>query len=80
MITADTLKLLTNFGPTALAQTLGHSGYTGAVFKTAKFLGLTNGNQFCYAVTFPDESGTGVETGKVFLTYDPVKNQVIADY
>lgn len=80
MITADTLKTLTTFTTHGLAMALHHSGYTGASFKTAKFLGLTNGGQFCYQVTYHDDAGTGAEQGKVFLTYDPVAGQVTADY
>jgi hypothetical protein len=81
MIDAETLKTLTTFTPHGLAMALHHSGYTGASFKTAKFLGLTNGGQFCYAVTFHDDAGTGeIEKGKVFLSYDPVAGKVTADY
>ena len=81
MITADTLKTLTTFTTHGLAMALHHSGYTGAVFKTAKFLGITNGGQFCYHVTYHDDAGTGEdEQGKVFLTYDPTVGKVSADY
>jgi hypothetical protein len=80
MITADTLKTLTTFTTHGLAMALHHSGYTGAVFKTAKFLGITNGGQFCYGVTFHDEEGMGEGHGKVFLSYDPTEGKVSADY
>ena len=80
MITADTLKTLTTFTTHGLAMALHHSGYTGAVFKTAKFLGITNGGQYCYGVTFHDEEGMGTGQGKVFLTYDPTAGVVSADY
>ena len=80
MITADTLKTLTTFTTHGLAMALHHSGYTGAVFKTAKFLGITNGGQFCYSVVYNDEDGLGEQKGKVFLTYDPVAGKVTADY
>jgi hypothetical protein len=80
MITADTLKTLTSFTTHGLAMALHHSGYTGAAFKSCKFLGLTNGGQFCYHVTFYDEEGMGEGHGKVFLSYDPAKGQVIAGY
>jgi hypothetical protein len=80
MITADTLKTLTSFTTHGLAMALHHSGYTGCTFKSAKFLGITNGGQFCYAVTYHDDSGTGVVKDKVFLTYDHAKGMVIADY
>ena len=81
MITADALKTLTSFTKGALARALADSGYTGASFESAKFLGMTNGGQFCYSVTYYDDAGTGeVETGKVFLSYDPTAGKVTADY
>ena len=64
-----------------LAMALKHSGYTGAVFKTAKFVGITNGGQFAYKVTYHDEAGTGKdEVGQVYLSYDPAAGMVTADY
>jgi hypothetical protein len=78
MITADTLKTLTSFTTHGLAIALHHSGYKGAAFKTAKFVGMTNGGQFCYTVTYTEYDAE--QTGKVFLTYDPAKGQVIAGY
>ena len=80
MITADTLKTLTSFTTHGLAMALHHSGYTGASFKTAKFLGITNGGQFCYSVTYYDDTGLGEQQGKVFLSYDPTAGKVTADY
>ena len=78
MITADTLKTLTSFTTHGLAMALHHSGYKGAQFKTAKFVGITNGGQYCYTVTYTEHDAE--QTGKVFLTYDPAKGQVIAGY
>jgi hypothetical protein len=81
MITAETLKQLTTMGPTMLAQVLNHSGYTGAVFKSAEFVGITNGGEFAYKVVYFDDAGTGKDAvGKVFVKYDPTTNQVSADY
>jgi len=80
VITADTLKTLTTFTTHGLAMALHHSGYKDAQFKTAKFVGITNGGQFCYGVTFQDEESMGTGQGKVFLTYDPVAGKVSADY
>ena len=71
MITADKLALLINMPAVMLEQTLPAKGRPK--LKTAKFLGLTNGHQFCYAVT----DAEGVE-GKVFLTYIHAQDQVIA--
>lgn len=80
MITADTLKTLTTFTTVGLARVLDLSGYKMCSFKTAKFLGITNAGQFCYHVTYHDDSGTGEEQGKVYLTYDHTKGSVTADF
>ena len=80
MILADTLKLLTTQTPTGLALILKHSGYTGCSFKSAKFLGITNGGDFCYQVTYYDDAGTGEEVGKVFVKYDTKNHAVTADF
>jgi hypothetical protein len=81
MLTADKVTLLTTMGPTALKMTLASSGYSGNAFKTAKFVGITNGGQFCYKVTFFDEAGTGKdEVGKVFVSYDHANDSITADF
>lgn len=80
MLTAEKLKTLTELGPKGLAVFLAQSGYTGASFKTVKFIGLTNGGQLCYKVTYFDDAGTGEETGKVFISYDHASDRVTADY
>ena len=80
MITADTLKTLTTLGPSGLSAFLFNSGYQGWQFKSTKFLGITNGGQFCYSMVYDDRDGLGEQTGKVFLTYDHATNTVSADY
>jgi hypothetical protein len=76
MITAETLKTLTTFTTEALHRAVGNAGkdYT---FTGSKFLGLTNGNQFCYHVVHQVKGGT--DSCKVFLTYDPAAGRVSAD-
>jgi len=78
MITADTLKTLTSFTAPALTRAARDAGYRGPEFSSCKFIGITNGGQFCYTVTFQVKGGT--DSTKVFLTYDPVEGRVIADY
>ena len=78
MITADKLKTLTSFTADALTRAANVSGYKGPDFTGAKFLGITNGGQFCYTVVFPVKDGT--DSTKVFLTYDHTAGKVIADY
>jgi hypothetical protein len=79
MITAERLQVLTSYNSGALAKTLATSGYAGMSFAGAKFLGITNGGQFCYRVEYYDEDGRGQTFGKVFLTYNPAEDRVIAD-
>jgi hypothetical protein len=81
MLTADKVKLLTTMGPTALKLTLASSGYTGQAFKSAKFVGITNGGQFCYQVTYFDDACTGKdEIGKVFVAYNHANDSITADF
>ena len=78
MITADKLALLTNMPAAMLTMAAKDAGYKGPEFTSCKFLGITNGGQFCYTVVYHVKGGT--DSTKIFLTYDPTKDQVIADY
>lgn len=81
MILADTVTHLTTLSPKGIAQVLDKSGYSMCSFKTAKFLGITNGGEFCYRVTFHDEAGTGQdEVGKVFVRYDSATGFITAEF
>jgi len=71
VITADKLQLLINMPAVMLEQALPPKGRPR--LKTARFLGVTNGHEFCYKV----EDTDGVE-GKVFLKYDPTVDRVSA--
>lgn len=73
MLTADKVKMLSELGPTGLALFLDPKARKTVSFKTAKFVGITNGGQFCYAVEYADQ------TDKVFLTYNHVNNSITAD-
>ena len=77
MITAEKLKLLTTLTPTGLTQFLKSSGYKKDTVTECQFLGLTNGNQFCYKIDY-DNFGVK-EYRKAFLTYNPTEDRVIAD-
>ena len=79
MITPVKLQELISHTPQTLVTVLDFSGYTGEQFKSAEFIGITNSGQFCYKVMYHDESGTGEDVGKVFLTYKK-DGSVIADY
>jgi len=73
MITAEQLTTLTTFTPAALTKALDNEDYQ---FTGSKFLGITNGGEFCYKCTFPVKGGT--DSTKVFLKFDPTVGRVIA--
>ena len=52
MITVDTLKTLTTFTAPALTRSAQLAGYKGPDFTSCKFIGISNGGQFCYTVDF----------------------------
>ena len=78
MITADTLEVLTSYSPQYLTKAAQQAGYKGPDFTSCKFIGITNGGQFCYTAVFQVKGGT--DSTKVFLTYDHAEDRVIADY
>jgi len=73
MITAEQLTTLTTFTAAALTKALDNEDYQ---FTGTKFLGLTNGGEFCYKCTYPVKGGT--DSTKVFLKFDPTVGRVIA--
>ena len=78
MITADKLTLLTNMPAAMLTMGIQQAGYKKDSFTSAKFLGITNGGEFCYMTVFPVEGGT--DSCKVFVKYDPTADKVSVDY
>jgi hypothetical protein len=78
MITVDTLNILTTFTPQGLYGAAKDAGYDGPEFTGCRFLGITNGGQFCYMAVFQVKGGT--DSTKIFLTYNHTENTVIADY
>ena len=77
MITAEKLKTLSTFTHHALQTALGKKG-KGYELTGSKFLGLTNGLQFCYSVVYKIDAKERDST-KVYLTFDPAAGTVIAD-
>ena len=75
MITPDTLQTLISFSAPALTRAVKDAGYKGPAFSSCKFLGITNGGQFCYMAVFLVKGGT--DSTKVFLTH--TGSRVIAD-
>ncbi len=78
MITSETLTTLLSFTPAALTRAAEDAGYSGPPFTSSRFLGITNGGQFCYSVVYQVAGGSN--STKVFLTYNHAKGVVTADY
>jgi len=78
MILADTVRTLTTLTATSLAQVLAHSGYRDSMFKSAEFVGMTNGGEFAYRVTFNDPESQKLGQSKVFVRYDAVTGYMTA--
>jgi hypothetical protein len=77
MITAETLESLTTYSPQFLTRAVQNAGYKDANFTSCRFLGITNGGQFCYMGVYPVKGG--VDSTKVFLTYNHAEDKVTAD-
>ncbi len=78
MILADKLTELITLSPKALTRILNESGYKKDVVTEARFLGMTNGGQFCYRVDY-DDFGELTEVN-MFVKYDQASGKVTADY
>ena len=78
MITAEKLKTLTTFTHQALQRALDKKA-RDMEFTGARFLGITNGGQFCYTVVYKLDEQGGRDSTKVYLTYDPAEGRVSAD-
>jgi hypothetical protein len=77
MITAENLKRLSTLDSEVLTGlVLGATAKRADKFTGAKFLGLTNGGEFCYTVTFKVKGGT--DSTKVFVRLDPATGRVSA--
>lgn len=80
MITADTLRRMTGLCAEGLTTLIGQAGYKDYKFKDAKFLGITNGGQYCYQVLYFDtDRGEDCYT-KVFVTHDQFEQSTVADF
>jgi hypothetical protein len=76
MITAETLTTLLSFTPAALTRAVEDAGYEGTPFTSSRFVGITNGGEFCYTVVSQVKGGT--DSTKVFLKYNHATGRVNA--
>jgi len=66
MITADKVRTYGNLTVEALTGMIKQT-YPKDSFLTARFLGITNGHEFCYAVTYTDPEFEHPQEIKVFV-------------
>ena len=78
MITAARLSFLTSATAEELTIALKKYGYKYDQVDTAKFLGMTAGNQFCYDCTYTEDNEE--RHIKVFLALDIAKDLITASY
>ncbi len=77
MITAQNLKRLSTLDSEVLTGLVqGAYAKRKDKYTSAQFLGLTNGGEFCYSVTYKVEEGTS--KAKVFVKLDPATDRVFA--
>ena len=67
MITPEQLQTLISYRAPELTRIAKEGKYKGPAFSSCKFLGITNGGQFCYMVVFLVEGGT--DSTKLFITH-----------
>ena len=67
MITAETLQRLIAYNAPTLNSMCRANGYKGPAFSSCRFLGMTNGGEFCYMAVFLVEGGT--DSTKVYVSY-----------
>lgn len=65
LYTKETIDIMSNLSTDDLTNLIREAGYKEDIFLASRFLGITNGGDFCYGVTYPDD-GAVAET-KVFV-------------
>lgn len=78
MITADKIRKLGNLDTRSIERAL-QKNYSKDTVKASKFLGITNGGQFCYQIQYFDAYNGEDALGKVFVELD-TSDEPIAQY
>lgn len=79
MISVDTITKLAFLNTLTLEEAL-RKNYPKDKIVQSNFVGITNGGQFCYGISYPDEnSKSGLSRTKVFVTLD-TDGKLTADY
>jgi hypothetical protein len=78
MITADRIRKLSYLDTQQVEQAV-RKNYPKDSFVSTKFLGITNGGQFCYKVKYFDKEMGIEQTTKVFVDLD-ANEQPVGEY
>lgn len=79
MITVDTLRQCAYLDTISLEELIRKNHPKDMVVES-KFIGITNGGQFCYDILYPDDhSASGLARDKVFV-WKNTDGQLVADY
>ena len=78
MITADKIRRCANLSTPELERALNFM-YPEDRVLASKFLGITNGGQFCYSITYYDETIEENTMTKLFVDTD-CNNEIYAEY
>lgn len=77
MILANEINKFTTLDHTELSRACARNGYMNMVFESSEFLGITNGGDFCYRVSFHEDDQTHI--GKVFVSKH-VSGEAVAEF
>ena len=81
MLLAKEVNKLVSLDSYELTNILSSAGYITEVnsLTSTEFLGINNGGQFCYKITYVDDCCDGEQTGKVFVWKNATGN-IVADF
>lgn len=79
MITAELLRKCSWLDTITLEKLLRKTYSKDSVLRS-EFLGISNGNQFCYKIVYPDQDAkNGMATTKIYVWEDH-NGELLADY
>ena len=76
MITAKNVRYMIDIPLDHMQAIAVNNKIKGYTITGAKFLGMTNGSEFCYHIVHAVKGGS--DSAKMFLRYDPTADRVTA--
>lgn len=78
MVTAEQIDVMRHLTTLDLEELIQRAGYLQDRFTDSNFVGITNGRQFCYRVSFRDDICDLEDQAKVFVDWND--GLLAADY